>query len=66
MGASNLAVIFGPTLLAPPPIKPPSPSNMTTGNPTGTNPSVPGENALMDMSAQCRAVETILEHYCES
>lgn len=47
MSCSNLAVIFGPTLLRPPP-----------GDNQGS--------ALQDMSAQCKAVETILEHYRES
>lgn len=47
MSCSNLAVIFGPTLLRPPP-----------GADQGLQ--------LADMSAQCKAVETILDHYKES
>lgn len=45
MSVSNLAIVFGPTLLGPP----------------------PEERAavLADMQWQCRAIETILEHYAE-
>ena len=45
MSVSNLAIVFGPTLLGPPP-----------------------EDAaavLQDMQWQCKAIETILDHYAE-
>lgn len=89
MGASNLAVIFGPTLLSPPPInfyhhqhhqlaaiesshnnnsnqghKTNNLSNSISHNGINTGMSA-GNNALQDMSVQCKVVETILEHYRE-
>ena len=45
MSISNLAIVFGPTLLGPPP----------------TDASA----VLQDMQWQCKAIETILEHYAE-
>ncbi|KNZ43938.1 hypothetical protein VP01_969g4 [Puccinia sorghi] len=86
MGASNLAVIFGPTLLSPPPINfyhhqhhqlaAIESSHNNNGNKTnnlsssishnGINTGMSaGNNALQDMSVQCKVVETILEHYRE-
>lgn len=50
MSVSNLAIVFGPTLLSPP-------SN------TGDSAAGPGGVHLQDMSFQCKAVETILEKY---
>lgn len=49
MSASNLAIVFGPTLLSPP---------MPAGDANGA-----GAMPLQDMSYQCKAVETILEKY---
>jgi len=49
MSISNLAIVFGPTLLSPPP-----------GTAGGEG---PGGVHLQDMSFQCKAVETILERY---
>ncbi|KAA1079251.1 hypothetical protein PGT21_005373 [Puccinia graminis f. sp. tritici] len=89
MGSSNLAVIFGPTLLSPPPINfyhhqhhQLAGMDSNQNNPTGHNnknnqlgnsinhngvnsPLSSGNNALQDMSVQCKVVETILEHYRE-
>ncbi|MBW0491161.1 hypothetical protein O181_030876 [Austropuccinia psidii MF-1] len=91
MGVSNLAVIFGPTLLSPPPIGfyqqaynttpsqqlNPHNGSLNVGNLIGNqemgqlngsnhhNGSGAGGSALQDMSAQCKVVETILEHYRE-
>ena len=45
MSISNLAIVFGPTLLGPPP--------------EGAS------SVLQDMQWQCKAIETILEHYAE-
>jgi hypothetical protein len=45
MSISNLAIVFGPTLIGPPP----EDANLV----------------LQDMRWQCKAVETILEHYAE-
>lgn len=45
MSVSNLAIVFGPTLLGPPPE-----DSMAV---------------LQDMQWQCKAIETILEHYAE-
>jgi len=45
MSKSNLAIVFGPTLLGPPPDEP--------------------ALALQDMQWQCKAIETILDHYAE-
>ncbi|CDR88838.1 related to GTPase-activating protein beta-chimerin [Sporisorium scitamineum] len=55
MSASNLAIVFGPTLLSPPP---------TGGYEDGSN-GVGGGIQIHDMSFQCRAVETILDKYRE-
>ncbi|KAG8894882.1 hypothetical protein FRB99_000927 [Tulasnella sp. 403] len=53
MTASNLSIVFGPTLLGPPP-----PSMAGDG-------STSGGTTLQDMNWQCRAVETIIEHYTD-
>jgi len=45
MSISNIAIVFGPTLIGPPP----EDANLV----------------LQDMQWQCKAVETILEHYAE-
>lgn len=45
MSISNLAIVFGPTLIGPPP----EDANLV----------------LQDMQWQCKAIETILEHYAE-
>lgn len=45
MSRSNLAIVFGPTLLGPPPEE--------------------AAAVLQDMQWQCKAIETILEHYAE-
>lgn len=45
MSISNLAIVFGPTLLGPPPEE--------------------AGSVLQDMQWQCKAIETILEHYAE-
>ncbi|EGG08395.1 uncharacterized protein MELLADRAFT_116036 [Melampsora larici-populina 98AG31] len=74
MSSSNLAVIFGPTLLSPPKSRSSIPNHSNqfpqdslpndligvngNGNPNNSN-------ALLEMSAQCRAIETILVHYRE-
>lgn len=57
MSASNLAIVFGPTLLSPPPSTNPSSdtNEMVAGAAGGTH--------LQDMSFQCKAIETILERY---
>ncbi|KAJ9474960.1 RHO GTPase-activating protein RGD1 [Pseudozyma hubeiensis] len=55
MSASNLAIVFGPTLLSPP--------MGTNGN--GDAGAAGGGIQIHDMSFQCRAVETILEKYRE-
>ncbi|WAR61997.1 hypothetical protein PtB15_14B91 [Puccinia triticina] len=89
MGSSNLAVIFGPTLLSPPPInfyhhqhhqlggveslQNNSSNHINKNNPLGNSINhnginsalSSGNNALQDMSVQCKVVETILEHYRE-
>ncbi len=54
MSASNLAIVFGPTLLSPPP----------TGYEDGAG-GVGNGIQIHDMSFQCRAVETILDKYRE-
>ncbi len=51
MSASNLAIVFGPTLLSPP---------MPAGD---ANSGTAGALHLQDMSFQCKAIETILEKY---
>ncbi|UZJ56073.1 hypothetical protein CBS101457_005393 [Exobasidium rhododendri] len=53
MSASNLAIVFGPTLLSPPPPPNQDPSNAASA----------GAASLQDMSYQCKAIETILERY---
>ncbi|KAJ1574162.1 hypothetical protein NDA12_005999 [Ustilago hordei] len=58
MSASNLAIVFGPTLLSPPPA---GYEDRTT---TAANASAGGIQ-LHDMTFQCRAVETILHKYRE-
>ena len=45
MSKSNLAIVFGPTLLGPPPDE--------------------ASSVLQDMQWQCKAIETILDHYAE-
>lgn len=60
MSASNLAIVFGPTLLSPP----------LAGYEDGNGGVVYGGGAgggiqIHDMSFQCRAVETILDKYKE-
>lgn len=50
MSASNLAIVFGPTLLRPP---------MQGNNASGAPPS----DGLEDMSAQCLVIQVILERY---
>ncbi|KDN46778.1 GTPase activating protein [Tilletiaria anomala UBC 951] len=52
MSASNLAIVFGPTLLSPP---------ISAGDMNGGA----GAMQLQDMSFQCKAIETILEKYKE-
>lgn len=56
MSASNLAIVFGPTLLSPPPSGYDDGSGQTNGG---------GGIQIHDMSFQCRAVETILDKYRE-
>lgn len=58
MSASNLAIVFGPTLLSPPP------AGYEDGTTAAANGSAGGIQ-LHDMSFQCRAVETILHKYRE-
>ncbi|KAI8444090.1 hypothetical protein BY996DRAFT_8153907, partial [Phakopsora pachyrhizi] len=104
MGASNLSVIFGPTLLSPPPpsqlpqIQSQSASSSSSSrlspiqltasnsNPTSLSNNSPSSSSnhhphhhqasngngnnhpailAIDMAAQCKAIETILEHYRE-
>ncbi|KAF8317782.1 Rho GTPase activation protein [Cantharellus anzutake] len=62
MSASNLSIVFGPTLLGPPPLSrnPSVASHSGNGN---TGVSTEGGNSLQDMNWQCKAIETILEHY---
>ncbi|PWY98116.1 RhoGAP-domain-containing protein [Testicularia cyperi] len=57
MSTSNLAIVFGPTLLSPPP----------AGYGADGQDGAPAQNGGMihDMSFQCRAVETILDKYRE-
>ena len=45
MSKSNLSIVFGPTLLGPPPED--------------------ASAVLQDMQWQCKAIETILDHYAE-
>ncbi|KAG8855526.1 hypothetical protein FRB96_007030 [Tulasnella sp. 330] len=52
MSATNLSIVFGPTLLGPPP---PSMMDGHTG----------GGTTLQDMNWQCKAIETIIEHYTD-
>jgi len=54
MSVFNLAVVFGPTLLCPPP-----PGSISTGQISNGGDSQP----LQDTSCQVKAIETILEHY---
>ncbi|SPO31065.1 related to GTPase-activating protein beta-chimerin [Ustilago trichophora] len=56
MSASNLAIVFGPTLLSPPPSGYDDGSGQANGG---------GGIQIHDMSFQCRAVETILDKYRE-
>ncbi|KAJ1017793.1 hypothetical protein NDA16_005110 [Ustilago loliicola] len=60
MSASNLAIVFGPTLLSPPP------AGYEDGKP-GANGTAQAAGGIQihDMSFQCRAVETILDKYRE-
>lgn len=57
MSASNLAIVFGPTLLSPPPAG----SGVGDGDGGGAGNGI----QIHDMSFQCRAVETILDKYRE-
>ncbi|PWN33120.1 RhoGAP-domain-containing protein [Meira miltonrushii] len=59
MGASNLAIVFGPTLLSPPPQS----QGTGTSSDSDTMGNSVGNAHLQDMSFQCKAVETILERY---
>ncbi|EPQ31318.1 uncharacterized protein PFL1_06843 [Pseudozyma flocculosa PF-1] len=73
MSASNLAIVFGPTLLSPPPTGASSGGGgagmdgSANGGAAGTAGGAGGGGGmhLQDMSFQCRAVETILEKYRE-
>ncbi|KAG8930277.1 hypothetical protein FRC02_004410 [Tulasnella sp. 418] len=56
MSVMNLSIVFGPTLLGPPPTS--TPGGGMNGSPA------PG-TTLQDMNWQCRAIETILEHYTD-
>lgn len=74
MGASNLAIVFGPTLL-----NPPTTGTLSEDDPAGGGagtaphsddtaaaaaaPSSSSSSALQDMQYQAKAVETILVHY---
>lgn len=67
MSISNLAIVFGPTLLSPPPADL-SHTNGSGGEAVAGAGSDPAAGAmggaqLQDMSWQCKAVETILERY---
>ena len=53
MSAHNLAIVFGPTLLSPPPDAIASDTGAGGGGPV----------QLQDMSHQCLAIETILLKY---
>ncbi|TKY88907.1 hypothetical protein EX895_002148 [Sporisorium graminicola] len=59
MSASNLAIVFGPTLLSPPP------SGYEDGNGVVNGGGAGAGIQIHDMSFQCRAVETILDKYRE-
>ncbi|KAF9518998.1 hypothetical protein BS47DRAFT_1370866 [Hydnum rufescens UP504] len=66
MTASNLSIVFGPTLLGPP--LTPMGGNSASGhgaNGTVANPTDGSGTTLQDMNWQCRAIETILEHYMD-
>lgn len=77
MSASNLAIVFGPTLLGPPPpgtiLETPQPietnvnntngSTGVDGNGIGGGDATSGNTALQDMAFQAKAIETILNHY---
>ncbi|KAG8990296.1 hypothetical protein FRB90_001831 [Tulasnella sp. 427] len=54
MSPYNLSVVFGPTLLGPSP---------TAG--ANTDGQAGGGTTLQDMHWQCKAIETILEHYAD-
>jgi hypothetical protein len=64
MGASNLAIVFGPTLLSPPPSSHPAAVSVGGGEGADLNAAAaPGGAHLQDMSFQCKAIETILDRY---
>ncbi|SNX87055.1 related to GTPase-activating protein beta-chimerin [Melanopsichium pennsylvanicum] len=62
MSASNLAIVFGPTLLSSPPVGYEDGSGVNGGGGGGGG---QGGIQIYDMSFQCRAVETILDKYRE-
>ncbi|CAO1637231.1 unnamed protein product [Parajaminaea phylloscopi] len=76
MSASNLAIVFGPTLLNPPPAGMVFPNQPGAGGEGGTGHANGGVDegehesgasggALQDMAFQSKAVETILIHYAD-
>jgi hypothetical protein len=66
MSITNLAIVFGPNLLGPPPAHlaahyPPPPSSSGANGAAGA-----GETgSLADMQWQSKTIETILRHYQE-
>jgi len=62
MTASNLSIVFGPTLLGPPPLSR-NPSIASHGGNGNTSSNTESGTSLQDMNWQCKAIETILEHY---
>ncbi|KAE8257732.1 hypothetical protein A4X13_0g2159 [Tilletia indica] len=70
MSASNLAIVFGPTLLSPregsaPALAAAAAANGAGGGMLSDPLGQPSGIQLQDMAFQCRAVETILEKYRE-
>ena len=62
MSISNLSIVFGPTLLSPPPNTALANPSQPNGNANG---SAPPTNMSDNAHWQNRAIETILDHYID-
>lgn len=62
MTASNISIVFGPTLLGPRPLSRNASIASQSGN-SNAGSGAEGGTSLQDMNWQCKAIETILEHY---